>query len=101
IRAGLRAVEAGSPALAARLGERVFFHTTRRPAPDWEREILAMGKRFVVDEGRRSIVAWSFGEGPAVVLAHGWNGRGGQLGAFVDPLVRAGFRVVTFDAPGH
>jgi pimeloyl-ACP methyl ester carboxylesterase len=43
-------------------------------------------------------------EGPAdktVLLVHGWEGRGSQLGAFVDPLVERGFRVVTFDAPGH
>jgi pimeloyl-ACP methyl ester carboxylesterase len=36
-----------------------------------------------------------------VLLVHGWEGRGSQLGAFVDPLVRAGLSVVAFDAPGH
>jgi pimeloyl-ACP methyl ester carboxylesterase len=35
------------------------------------------------------------------VLAHGWEGHGSQLGAFVDPLVAHGFSVVTFDAPAH
>lgn len=38
---------------------------------------------------------------PLVILTHGWEGRGSQLGAFVEPLVSAGFRVVTFDGPGH
>ena len=47
------------------------------------------------------IATWSWGEGRAVYLVHGWAGRGGQLAAFGPPLVRAGFRVVTFDAPGH
>jgi pimeloyl-ACP methyl ester carboxylesterase len=32
---------------------------------------------------------------------HGWGGWRGQLGAFVAPLVAAGYRVVGFDAPGH
>jgi pimeloyl-ACP methyl ester carboxylesterase len=32
---------------------------------------------------------------------HGWNGRGSQLAAFVDPLVERGHQVVTFDAPSH
>jgi len=36
-----------------------------------------------------------------VLLVHGWNGRATQLGAFVPPLVAAGFQVVAFDAPGH
>ncbi len=40
-------------------------------------------------------------EAPLVGLAHGWEGHGAQLGAFVGPLLAAGFRVMTFDAPGH
>jgi len=36
-----------------------------------------------------------------VYLVHGWGGRGSQFGALVEPLVEAGYRVVTFDAPSH
>src|SRR5690606_41872097 len=36
-----------------------------------------------------------------VYLVHGWGGWRGQLGAFVEPLVAAGHRVVAFDAPAH
>ena len=36
-----------------------------------------------------------------MLLVHGWTGRGAELGALVDPLVARGYRVVTFDAPGH
>jgi pimeloyl-ACP methyl ester carboxylesterase len=36
-----------------------------------------------------------------VLLVHGWNGRGTQLGGFVAPLVQRGYRVVAFDALGH
>lgn len=51
--------------------------------------------------GGGDVVVESWGEGPTVCLAHGWGGWRGQLGAFVDPLVRSGHRVVAFDAPGH
>ena len=44
---------------------------------------------------------WSWGEGPTVLLVHGWNGRATQLGAFVEPLLARGYRVVAFDAIGH
>jgi pimeloyl-ACP methyl ester carboxylesterase len=44
---------------------------------------------------------WRWGAGPVVLLAHGWGGVGGQLRAFVPPLVERGFSVVVFDAPGH
>jgi pimeloyl-ACP methyl ester carboxylesterase len=43
--------------------------------------------------------AW--GEGPAVFLIHGWGGNAGQLTAFVDPLIAAGFRAVAVDMPAH
>ncbi|HET7504149.1 MAG TPA: alpha/beta fold hydrolase, partial [Kofleriaceae bacterium] len=49
----------------------------------------------------RRLAAWRWGHGPTVLLVHGWEGRGSQLGAFVDPLVAAGLSVVAFDAPGH
>ncbi|MEV6417234.1 alpha/beta fold hydrolase [Kribbella sp. NPDC051718] len=43
----------------------------------------------------------SWGDGPTIYLVHGWGGWGLQLAAFVPPLVEAGFRVITFDAPSH
>jgi pimeloyl-ACP methyl ester carboxylesterase len=49
----------------------------------------------------REVVAETWGEGPTVYLVHGWGGWRGQLGAFVDPLVATGHRVVAFDAPSH
>jgi pimeloyl-ACP methyl ester carboxylesterase len=42
-----------------------------------------------------------WGQGPAVLLVHGWNGHSAQLQAFVAPLVAAGRRVVAFDQPAH
>ena len=38
---------------------------------------------------------------PTIVLMHGWSGRATQMGAFMHPLLDAGFDVVAFDAPGH
>jgi pimeloyl-ACP methyl ester carboxylesterase len=35
------------------------------------------------------------------LLVHGWEGRGAQLGAFVEPLLAAGRHVITFDGPAH
>jgi pimeloyl-ACP methyl ester carboxylesterase len=99
--ASLRALEAGSPDLAARVGVELMFRTMRHPSTAAERAILAEGERLTVRSPFGRLAAWSFGSGPTVLLVHGWNGRGGQLTAFVRPLVERGFRVVTFDAPGH
>jgi pimeloyl-ACP methyl ester carboxylesterase len=42
-----------------------------------------------------------WGEGPLVVLLHGWSGSGTQYRYFIPSLVEAGFSVATFDAPAH
>ncbi|MFZ5733588.1 MAG: alpha/beta fold hydrolase [Pseudomonadota bacterium] len=47
------------------------------------------------------IAAWEWGQGPAVLLVHGWQGTHADLECFVQPLADAGFRVVGLDLPGH
>lgn len=97
----VHAVDAGSPAIAARLTEQLMFRTSRRASPPKELEWLADAEPFSISSRFGDLAAWSWGHGPTILLVHGWNGRGSQLGAFVPGLVTAGFRVVTFDAPGH
>ncbi|HEX9610390.1 MAG TPA: alpha/beta fold hydrolase [Gemmatimonadales bacterium] len=103
-RLAMRALQHGSPTLAAALAERLFFTPPRTRLGPQVAAFLRTGRplRVRVREGR--IAAWSWGEGggPVVVLAHGWGGRGARLAAaYVEPLVAQGFSVVTFDAPGH
>jgi pimeloyl-ACP methyl ester carboxylesterase len=90
-----------APALAARVAERLFLTPPRHPVPDREREILERARAGSVRVAGRRIAAWSWGAGPRILLVHGWGGRGGQLGAFVEPLLARGFSVTAFDAPAH
>lgn len=87
-----------NPTLAAWFGSHWFTRPRQWPRPDREHEVLAKGTPLTLRHGVR---AWSYGEGPLVLLVHGWEGRGAQLGSFVDPLVTRGFRVVTFDVEAH
>ena len=109
-RAALQAAYVVSEDLGTSLTERLFTSPRRHRRPDRERAVLATGWPFTVEVGLRSprwhgehrrVTAWRWGIGPTVLLVHGWEGRGSQLGAFVAPLVRAGLSVVAFDAPGH
>ena len=86
-----------APSLAAAAAARLFTTTQRRSPKNGERDVLRAATRFEVER----MVAWSWGEGPVVLLVHGWNGRATQLGGFVQPLVDRGYRVVAFDALGH
>jgi pimeloyl-ACP methyl ester carboxylesterase len=100
-RAGFRVLGATAPSIASRYAEQLFFTARRHPRPAWELELLDRARRFYVAHEGGYLPVWSWGNGPVVLLVHGWEGRGAQLGALVDPLVEAGYRVVTFDGPGH
>ncbi len=78
-----------------------FLTTTRHPVPLRETEWALGAERVSVRSGDRELPGWSWGEGPTILLTHGWSGRGLQLGAFAAPLAAQGYRVITFDAPGH
>jgi pimeloyl-ACP methyl ester carboxylesterase len=90
-----------APRAAGRLAVRLFRTPQRHRTPGRERRWLTSAEPFHVELDGRRLAAWSWGAGPTVLLVHGWEGRGSQLGAFAEPLVRSGFRVVAFDGPGH
>lgn len=101
LRLAIRLLGLVSPALAGRWVYRLWFQPLRYPEPPREKEWRRTAQPLdVVHRGQRLAVD-SWGTGPMVLMVHGWNGRGAQLGAFAPMLVRAGFRVVTFDAPAH
>jgi pimeloyl-ACP methyl ester carboxylesterase len=78
------------------------FFVPRRPRPAPLPEAFGLERRaWTLALGRERLAAWSWGEGPAVLLAHGWEGHAGQLAPFVPALVAAGYRAVAFDMPAH
>ncbi|MBW2686468.1 MAG: alpha/beta hydrolase, partial [Deltaproteobacteria bacterium] len=86
-----------APELTAAVAERLFFRTRRTAARAGERDVLQSATAVSI----AGMKAWTWGEGPTVLLVHGWNGRASQLGSVVTPLVAQGYRVVGFDAFGH
>ncbi|HEX9275480.1 MAG TPA: alpha/beta fold hydrolase [Casimicrobiaceae bacterium] len=88
------------PDLARRHAERLF---TAPPRYAGRRLQPVDARRETVVSGTHSLAVWQAGPpaAPAVLLVHGWGGRGVQMGSFVAPLVATGHRVVWFDQPGH
>lgn len=101
LRGALRALNLISPSLAAQWAFRLFTTPRRHVRPAREQRLLQEASVLDFISRGRVLRGWSWGQGPAIMLVHGWEGRGAQLGAFVQPLVQAGYRVVTFDAPAH
>lgn len=100
LRLGLKSLGAIAPRAADELGARMFF-TPRRSRRWIAPNVPTPGNSFRLSLGEGELACWSWGRGPAVILVHGWEGYAAQLTHFVEPLIGAGFRVVTFDMPAH
>jgi len=101
-RAAFGAVQRASPRLAALWAARIFCTPPRRPISERMAAWLRDAQRFTVTVGGRRVAAWSWGErGPGVLLVHGWGSRGARFIDLGNALLTHGYRVVTFDAPGH
>lgn len=94
-----------------------FWHTARRPTRRYierrlfaprryrtspiETRFLETSRSFTIMVNEKTVRCWLMGEGPAILFAHGWNGRGIQFHHFFKRLIESGFSAVFFDAPAH
>jgi len=100
LRAYFSVVSRVVPTLARRQAERLFTAPPRYAG----RALRPLdARRETVVSGNSALAMWQAGplSGPAVLLVHGWGGRGVQMQSFVEPLLARGHRVVWFDQPGH
>lgn len=90
-----------SPALALRLFVVLFFSPLRYRVPAKEKTIEKGATLFSLTVSGKRVQCYEWGEGPLVVLVHGWAGRATQFREIIPAFVTAGFRVVGFDGPAH
>ena len=96
-----------SPRTAGRIALRLFCTPQRHHRPHWEKQIadrgdtLRLGSNLAAHSWPPSSQGDVGARRGTVLLVHGWEGRGTQLGGFVHPLVAAGFRVIALDSPAH
>ena len=91
-----------APKLTGLGAYKLWFRPTRFQTPASERAILESAKIEHLKIDKHSIATYSWGiPEPTILLVHGWSGRGTQLGHFISPLIKAGYRVISFDAPAH
>jgi len=99
---GARMLSRVAPPVAARVLQRIFFTPQKNPMPEREVNWMKGAETWRVQfDEKRSLPLYAWGTGPTVLLVHGFSGRGSQMGAFIAPLLAAGYRVVIFDAPAH
>lgn len=80
----------------------MWFRVFKKPAKSWVADFWANAEQTVrLSVGGQSIAVSIWGQGPLVVMMHGWSGSGTQFRHFIPALVSAGYRVAVFDAPAH
>jgi pimeloyl-ACP methyl ester carboxylesterase len=101
---GIRALDRVAPARVDTLLGDMFLTPRKIRRPEREREWLATARRVdhLTSSGHR-LALWIWGEADrgTVLLVHGWEGRGSQMGAIATALADEGFRVVAPDLPAH
>lgn len=102
------------PALAGDLAYRQFLRPKLSSRRSFDHTLLAERARFHLRNADWIRVPTTHGEVQAyvfepnggaarggVLIAHGWTSEASFMAVFAEQLRRAGFRVVTFDQPGH
>jgi len=90
-----------SPTAAKALLAKLFFAPSPYPLSPRQLKTLEAGETFHLTVHGNTIQCWRWGDGPAILFVHGWNGRAGHFDRFVAPFVAAGYSVIALDAPAH
>lgn len=89
-----------APRAAERQAALLFCFPRRRTHLDVP--VVPSGAREqAVPLGGKQIASWTWGEGPRVLLAHGWEGTARDMVPIAKRLVDVGWSVTIFDMPAH
>jgi pimeloyl-ACP methyl ester carboxylesterase len=100
----LRAYFGALAGVAPRAAERqaaFLFCLPRRLTHDDVPPVPRDARARVVNLGRKRIATWTWGTGPHVLLAHGWEGTARDMVPIASALAARGRTVTVLDMPAH
>jgi len=98
----IRGVDRLSPHLGARVAARVFLTPRRARLPERERLWLDRARPEIFRAGPFELSGHRWNRtGDPVLLIHGWEGRGSQLGGLALAAAERGLQPITIDLPAH
>jgi pimeloyl-ACP methyl ester carboxylesterase len=102
LRTAFLLLSALSPRLAAKLVLKLFMAATPRPIDPQGAQFLATARAVPLRIGGKHVQAYDWGgNGPAVLVLHGWASYAARMADAINALRAKGLRVVTLDAPAH
>ncbi|SEN00783.1 Esterase/lipase [Pseudomonas sp. ok272] len=87
-----------APGMIASKMRQAFMTPRELPPREWEMPLLASAERITL---RFGLSALRWGQGPTVLLMHGWEGRPTQFASLISALVDSGYTAVAIDGPAH
>ncbi|MFZ6874397.1 alpha/beta fold hydrolase [Undibacterium sp. Di27W] len=78
-----------------------FTQPHRQQETEDDKKALIKARPVSIPYADLKLRAWTWGQGPQVLLLHGWESRASHMAGFVAPLLQAGFGVTALDAPAH
>jgi hypothetical protein len=94
-------LEMVAPFLAHQYFIKIFFTPLNYKIPEKEKPWIDRAEKFSIHAAGKRIQCYAWGEGPVILLIHGWAGRATQFRKFIEVFVNDGYRVVGFDGPAH
>jgi pimeloyl-ACP methyl ester carboxylesterase len=86
----------------ASLALRLFLTPFSMKQHPKEKEQMKQAKKVFLEHRNHRIAVYDWGgNGPKILLVHGWSGRGTQMGSLALWLRDRGYHPISFDAPGH
>ena len=90
-----------APKQAALMAYHLWFHPGRRSTRRIPSFTPSGMRAETFKLNKKTICYWCAGEGPGVMLVHGWGSCGKQMGDLGQALINNGFRIIWLDAPAH
>lgn len=92
-----------APVIAAKWAYRIWYSTHRYRESEHDSRWRKQAQLQILDHdvGKIAVYRWGEDDKPVIICVHGWNGRASQFATMVPLLLKAGYQVVAFDAPGH
>ena len=83
------------------MGSKQFFTPLKIKFRKEEVAFLKTSKSSFFDFSTHKIALYEWGEGPTVIMQHGWSWKAVQFIKMIETLSSNGLHVVAFDAPSH
>lgn len=90
-----------SPKSAGRAAFRVMCTPIKTKIRPKDRQFLDTAGPLQVKVNGINVRGFAWGEGPTILLVHGWSGQSSDWQSYVARLLEAGYKIIAFDAPAH